>query len=194
MSPFDATIYGPGFHFESPLDKFPTNPLGPGQPHRPLRAALEAMTVESAFAGTTIVDGDAAHACLAGVWLRYDFLHESHQISQAIETPIGSYWHGILHRREPDYGNAKYWFRQVGKHPVFEPLWEAAQEIAAAYAFDEGRSLHAWNRWDPFGFVDLCQAAAEDKGKFQLFCREIALREWELLFDYSYRVAVGKLE
>lgn len=194
MSPFNATIYGQGFQFEPPLDKFPTNPLGPGQPHRPLRTALEAMTVERAFAGTPVVDDDAARACLAGVWLRYDFLHESHEISQAIETPTGSYWHGIMHRREPDYGNAKYWFRRVGQHPVFGPLWDAAQRESQHCDFAEARSLLAWNRWDPFRFVDLCQAAAGDKGMFQLLCRNIALREWELLFNYSYRVAIGHAE
>ncbi len=190
---FDAATYGPAFQFESPLDRYPTNPLGPGQPHRPMRPALAALTVERAFAHVQVVDSSAALACLAGVWLKYDFLHESHEISQQIETPTGSYWHGIMHRREPDYGNAKYWFCRVGQHPVFEPLWVAAQQIAAAYPIDEARELLTWNRWDPYRFVDLCEAAAGDKEKRQLFCREIALHEWELLFDHSFRKATGRV-
>jgi len=50
-------------------------------------------------------DRDMARACLAGLWLSHDFLDESHTISQEIATPTGSYWHGLMHRREPDASN-----------------------------------------------------------------------------------------
>ena len=45
-----------------------------------------------------------AACCLCGLWLLHDFLDESHSLSQEITTDTGSYWHGIMHRREPDYG------------------------------------------------------------------------------------------
>jgi len=191
---FNAANYGRGFQFDPPLDQYPPNPLGPGEPYRPLRATLDALTVERAFAGAKVVDHAAAQACLAGVWLRFDFLDQSHQLSQEIETTTGSYWHGLMHRREPDYGNAKYWFRRFGQHPVFEPLWEVAQQMAKANSDDAVRGILGWNRWDPFRFVDLCQMAAREGGAREQFCRELALREWELLFDYSYRTAIGEGE
>jgi len=34
----------------------------------------------------------------------------AHEIVQGIELPIASYLHGILHRAEGDYSNARYWF------------------------------------------------------------------------------------
>ncbi len=34
----------------------------------------------------------------------------AHEIVQAIDSPVGSYLHGILHRAEGDYSNARYWF------------------------------------------------------------------------------------
>src|SRR2546430_2293455 len=95
------------------------NELGPGSPNSSLRSQLAKLTVEFAFGGK-VANREMAEACLAGVWLLHDFLDESHKISQSIETATGSIWHGIMHRREPDYGNAKYWFHRVGAHPVFK--------------------------------------------------------------------------
>src|SRR4029079_11488334 len=68
-------------------------------------------------------------ACRAGLWLAFDFLDESHAISQDLETAGGSFWHAIMHRREPDASNSKYWWRRVGEHPVFASLTEAAARL-----------------------------------------------------------------
>src|SRR5438128_1014993 len=167
-------------------------PLGPGAPCRGFRAALEALTVDSAFAPGKVVDRNFAQACVAALWLYFDFLDESHKISQDIDTSEGSYWHGILHRREPDFENAKYWFRRVGRHPVFEPLGKSAAELARAPgAPKEAALLAEHTSWDPFAFIDLCEAAAQSKAD-ELLCRRIQRREWDLLFEYCYRRAVGE--
>jgi hypothetical protein len=34
----------------------------------------------------------------------------AHEIVQGIDSPVASYLHGILHRAEGDYSNARYWF------------------------------------------------------------------------------------
>lgn len=149
--------------------------LGEGSPEKSARPALEVLDVKSAFAHAKggVVDRKMAECCLAGVWLLHDFLDESHQISQGIDTTSGSFWHGIMHRREGDFSNAKYWFRHVGHHPVFDLLAER-----------EGA-------WDPYAFVDSCQSAVRS-GQNRDRCLDLQQLEWELLFDYGYRMATDR--
>ena len=70
----------------------------------------------------------------AGLLQIHDFWDASHDAAQRAddlgEREFSAYWHGIAHRREPDAGNAAYWFRRVGKHPVFKPLAEAGSDFA----------------------------------------------------------------
>ena len=189
MPDFDPQSYGPTV--AALLADNRLNDLGPGRPNAAARDTLDALTPETVFAGQPIRDRDMAGACCAGLWLYHDFLDESHRISQRIETATGSYWHGIMHRREPDYGNAKYWFRRVGDHPVFPALRDAAAERADdADPHSDTAYLTTQARWDPFAFVDLCQAAAGGAPHAEL-CRRLQRREWQLLFDFSYRNATA---
>ncbi|AIE83916.1 hypothetical protein [Fimbriimonas ginsengisoli] len=54
----------------------------------------------------------------AAIWLYVDDLNRSHNVSQGIESEEGAFWHGIMHRREGDFSNAKYWFRRAGSLPT----------------------------------------------------------------------------
>jgi hypothetical protein len=137
---FDPNVYGCALAELIPAERL--MPLDKGTPNRAVRSALEALTLERAFSHAKIADGDMARCSLAGMWLLHDFLDESHTISQGIATTTASYWHGIMHRREGDFSNAKYWFDRVGDHPVF------AQLVATG-----------WSAWEPNRFVDECQRA-----------------------------------
>src|SRR5574341_625052 len=173
-------LYSPAF--ADLLQEDPLNPLGPGTPNTKIYPALAALTIEKAFAPNKIGDVDMARACLAGIWLYHDFLEESHQISQSIATTTGSYWHGIMHRREPDFSNSKYWFHRVGEHFVFTSLQQAASELAAGNTAHESTAfLRQQKKWDPFAFIDLCEACVEQRSPAEMLCRQIQQAEWRLL-------------
>lgn len=169
----------------------PLNELGPGSPMHERRSALEAITLESLFEGKPVRDEDKARCCVSGLWLLYDFLDESHTISQSIPGADGSYWHGIMHRREPDYSNAKYWFRRVGRHEAFEPLlMETASLLKTETPPADLDRLVRHGEWDAFHFVDVCQNHCGVGGEGERLCREIQQLEWRVLFDYCYHHAV----
>lgn len=187
---FNPANYGPVF--AGLLGKERLNPLGAGMPVSDVREELHSLTVEKAFAHTSVADADMAKACLAGIWLLFNYLEESHTISQSIETTTGSLWHGIMHRREGDFFNSKYWFRRVGEHPIFPDLQRTAKEMASAAEPHPSISfLKNQTKWNPFDFVDLVEACLSGKSPHELLCRQIQQCEWELLFDFSYQKAVG---
>ena len=177
MTPFDPRSYPPAIAALW-TDRLPE--LGPGRPNESARAALAALTPETIV--PELRDREAALGCLSGLWLLHDFLDESHRISQDLHTWYGSYWHAIMHRRDPDADNAKYWFRRVDANPVFNAL--------AADAAELGLPVHGG--WDPFVFVDRCEIERGSGSDFELLCRRGQLREMQLLLDWCYRTACGR--
>jgi hypothetical protein len=172
--PFDPAGYGPAV--AALIGEPRLMPLGPGQPDDAARAALGALDPRSDL-GKPVRDPDAARACHAGLWLYFDFLDESHTISQELHTAEGSFWHAIMHRREPDASNSKYWWRRVGAHPVLDSLREQAP--ALGYAFTT-----------PEAFVDFCERVRGSGSRDEGLAKRVQLLEWQFLFGHCYRAAI----
>ena len=119
---------------------------------------------------------------VAGVWLLHDRIDEAHQVAQDLDTPEGSFWHGIVHRREPDPGNAAYWFRRTGRHPVFPDLRQAVAAIEQQYP---GIQLRLPTHWDPFRWIDLWEETrVQPDSTLYRVALDIQRAEWQVLFDY----------
>lgn len=121
---------------------------------------------------------------MAGLWIYFSCFEEAHQLADSCETADGYFWHGIVHRLEGDYGNAAYWFRKAGQHPIYSDLAPAVTEITRHSPNAEFRI----GRWDPFAFLTFCDRAQKQPGTDQeRVAMEIQRAEWQLLFDYCAR-------
>lgn len=159
---------------------------GPGlvqqPPLRPrLERALNTNSLASAFPAASPL---LVRSLSAGLLQILDFWDASHTAAQEAddlgEHDFAPYWHGIAHRREPDAGNAAYWFRRVGRHRLFPLLAQAADE-----RIDPADRPDWWGRvvksgmWDPMAFIDACErvkpATADEKSARQLQRLEMAL-------------------
>ncbi len=180
---FDARIYGDAVAAILALDDS-------GNRRMPLAMGV----CSSKEAARQIASGDAqslfpraphSEAAYSGLWLYFSCLDESHSVSQQIHSPEGSFWHGIMHRQEPDAGNSAYWFRRTGRHPVFPALRDEAARLATARP---DASFTVEDEWDPFAFIDFCEQARRRPGsEHEELALDIQRVEWQILFDYCAR-------
>ncbi|MDQ2798984.1 MAG: hypothetical protein M3Y13_05000 [Armatimonadota bacterium] len=83
---------------------------------------------------TEIEASDAPAIVKAGLHLLNDDLATSHALSQSHEgEPLADYWHAIIHRREGDYGNSRYWFGRVGSVPILDEIYGPDPNAPAAF-------------------------------------------------------------
>ena len=171
-------------------------PRDPGAERRWLAAHLRDVQ-PAEFLGQVRSRPDA-EAVKAGLFQLRDDLDESHSVSQSLEGEgrhrAADYWHAIMHRREPDDSNSKYWFRRVGQHPIFPHLAQAAGDLFASCPSPAAASWSArvipGGRWDPFAFVDFCAHCRDGRDdELERTARKIQLVEMWLLLEQTLRDA-----
>lgn len=110
---------------------------------------------------------------LALCW--HDQWHAAHDLCQSMEgDPDMDLVHAILHRREGDADNARYWLERVGSHAIFPRLIP----VAAAEGFSD---LVADSAWRPAVFMAHCLRATATDGPGLI---RIQAAEMLALLDY----------
>lgn len=163
------------------------SPAGLGPEPREDRMDTPALTgkIRTVLAGTALprLQQKLIEAALL-LW--HDHLDEAHGIVQSIDNPDGSLIHGILHRREPDYSNAKYWFRKAGSHSIFPALAENSRSILSGLGLEvlSTRMLRD-GKWDASAFADLCRdtRTRADPAGIKA-CEEVQREEFRLILSH----------
>jgi len=160
--------------------------LGPG-PRPGIKSESELKKCLDTLLANSNTPAEQWELIFALVLLWHDHLESAHEIAQGIANPTGSFVHGIMHRREPDYGNAAYWFRRVGKHPAFAEIANrASKALQAKGDGDLTRKLISEGDWDPFAFITECEGAARSSSPAGVkeLMRELQAIETSALFDW----------
>jgi hypothetical protein len=163
------------FRADGLLEKLvPTTPLD-----YPLLQELRAAD-DAAVSGQQSIGQPQMFALVRGGLLyALDAIGEAHKIFQDSPGDLGSYWHGMMHRREGDFDNARYWFRRSGVLPIFGALHRQACEHSAVMARQ--------SNWDPYLFTGECEQARFGETESLKELAALQRVEFETLFDYCWR-------
>ncbi|RKD22911.1 hypothetical protein BEP19_11790 [Ammoniphilus oxalaticus] len=145
----------------------------------------------------------AYEIALKGAFLIYnDSLSKGHDELQDrlvyARNDTASYWHGIMHRKEGDYNNAKHWC--PSNHPIHVQLLEKARAYVKAQTIENGelkatlQKLVEQSAWNARLFVDIVKDNVLNglTDEAATLLANIQQIELELLLDYTCEKAVGK--
>lgn len=131
--------------------------LGPG-PRSAVLSRRDLGTCLDEFARDHQLDDGTLLRLKAAALLYHDHHDPAHDIVQDLPDIDAALIHGILHRREPDYWNARYWFRRFDAHPVYLSLGRRLSVLARTPQQKElARQLTLPGGFDPFAFIDQCE-------------------------------------
>jgi hypothetical protein len=143
---------------------------------------------------TPVKSPGAAAAMLAALWLWNDGLEECHRIVQnAPEAALSAtyaLWHAMMHRREGDFSNSKYWYARCRQHPALQSLAGHAQPVINRAPADKGLLRLIASDWNPDAFVDLVEEVNDraDDSRRSLIV-QLQQLEWRVLFQHCTRMA-----
>ncbi|HUO57838.1 MAG TPA: hypothetical protein VMV05_06640 [bacterium] len=119
------------------------------------------------------------------LYLYFDCFEEAHNIANDHEGSLEGNWiHAILHRREPDAWNSKYWYARVRlpKKASQALAQEALQRLGKAppkELEDFQKKLTKSGEWEPEAFVDICDKVRKEAPNSEPYKLLAAIQEAE---------------
>ena len=131
------------------------------------------------FGGAEPRAGGPVALVRAALFYYHNALPDSHREAQKDEGDLAAYWHGMVHRREGDFENARYWMRRAGEQPVFQEMQARASDGAPHM----GRQAN----WDPYLFITLCEQYKYGEHEYKKEIGHLQKVEFAAMFDYVWR-------
>ena len=160
------------FHLESLDSLLPQGTLSVEQIHAHRDASVEDLT------GAPELEGRAA-LIRSLLFYASDALPEAHRIVQDASGDLAAYIHGMIHRREADFDNARYWYRRAGELPFFSALQSACADVS--------EDIAKQTNWDPYLFTGMCERSKYGSRTPVKMLTEIQKAEFHGVLDYIYR-------
>ena len=101
-------------------------------------------------------------------------LERAHRLVQEASNADGTYIHGMVHRTEDDFDNARYWFRRTAVHPADAEIYRRAAA--------NSRKVASCVTWDPVWLTDWVEAARKSGVDEEL--RAVLAIESEVLLEH----------
>ena len=101
---------------------------------------------------------------------------QAHRIVQEMSTADAAYIHGIIHRIDDDFDNARYWFRRARIHPAGVEMYRRAALASPTVA--------SRRMWDPDLVTDML-ADSRSAGVTEEL-RAILTTEFEVLLQFLW--------
>lgn len=104
---------------------------------------------------------------------------QAHRLAQELSTSASSYIHGMVHRIDDDFDNARYWFRRARVTPAAAEMYRRA----AAKSMKVASRPH----WDPSMVTDMVEASRTEGVSDEL--RAVLATEYEVLLEFLCNTA-----
>jgi hypothetical protein len=101
-------------------------------------------------------------------------IDQAHRLAQELSTSVASYIHGMVHRIDDDFDNARYWFRRARVDPAAAEMYRRAAAHSVTVASHPS--------WDPSFVTDMVEASRIEGVSEEL--RAVLKVEFEVLLEF----------